>query len=82
MNHEDPYGPRPLASWFRPAAIASVLFMAFGAATYINHVITDPATLPLDRKGAAMTRLAGAMLQHELTARVLLRSMQASLDRA
>ncbi len=54
MNHEDPYGPRPLASWFRPAAIASVLFMAFGAATYINHVITDPATLPLDQRALSM----------------------------
>ncbi|SEK79683.1 Cytosine/adenosine deaminase [Blastococcus sp. DSM 46786] len=39
------------------------------------------ATMPLDRTGAAMSRLAGAMLQHESTARRLLRTMQASFDR-
>ncbi len=40
------------------------------------------ATLPLDRRGALLARLAGAMLQHDRTAQALLRSMQARFDRA
>lgn len=44
--------PRPLARWFTPAAIASLLFMLLGCATYVMHVTADPASLPLDQRAA------------------------------
>jgi hypothetical protein len=50
MDAADPYSPRPLAGWFKPAAIVSALFMAFGAASYVSHVMTDVSTLPLDQR--------------------------------
>jgi cytosine/adenosine deaminase-related metal-dependent hydrolase len=43
---------------------------------------TFAATVPLDRKGAVTARIAGAMLQHDRTAHLLLRSMQAQFDAA
>jgi len=46
----DPYSPRPVAGWFRPAAVVSLLFMLLGCALYVMHVSTDPATLPLDQR--------------------------------
>jgi len=36
--------------WFTLAAIAAVLFEAFGAYTYWAHVSTDPASLPIDQR--------------------------------
>jgi len=47
---EGTFSPRPLASWYWAAAIASVLFMAVGCAGYLMQVTADPATLPLDQK--------------------------------
>lgn len=47
---DDPYAPRPLAGWFKPAAIASVLWMALGCASYLYQVTLDPATLPVDQR--------------------------------
>ena len=44
---------RPVPGWFTVAATASLLFMALGCATYILHVTSDPASLPLDRRAAA-----------------------------
>jgi hypothetical protein len=49
---DDPYSPRPVAGWFRPAAIVSLLFMALGCAVYVMHVTVDPASLPLDQRAA------------------------------
>ncbi len=43
---------RPVPGWFRLAAIAALLFMALGCATYMLHVTSDPASLPLDRRAA------------------------------
>ena len=49
---DDPYTPRPVAGWFMPAAIASVLFMGLGCVAYVMHVLTDPATLDLEQRTA------------------------------
>jgi hypothetical protein len=48
----DPYAPRPLAGWYYPAAIASVLFMLLGVLMYVEHVTIDAATLPVDQRAA------------------------------
>jgi hypothetical protein len=49
---EDDYGPRPIARWFMLGAIASLLFMAVGCASYLMHVLADPAGVPIDRRAA------------------------------
>jgi hypothetical protein len=49
---DDDYAPGPIARWFMPAAIATLLFMAAGCASYLMHVATDPASLPIDRRAA------------------------------
>src|SRR5690349_19688396 len=51
MN-EDPYSPRPVAGWYMPAAVASLLFMGLGCVAYIMHVLTDPGALPLEQRAA------------------------------
>jgi hypothetical protein len=50
LDADNLYAPRPLAGWFKPAAIASVLFMMLGCVSYLMQVMTDPATLPLDQR--------------------------------
>ena len=47
---DENYTPRPIARWFKPAAIASAIFMALGCLSYILHVSIDPATLPVDQR--------------------------------
>jgi hypothetical protein len=47
---DERYAPRPVAGWFRVAAIASLLFMGLGCAALVMHVTTDPAKLPLDQR--------------------------------
>lgn len=69
--------PNSAPAWFTVAAIAAVLFEAFGAYSYLVHVISDPATLPIDQRDlvlamprwmnaafaiAVWTGLAGALL--------------------
>lgn len=49
---DDRFTPRPLAGWYMPAAIASLLFMLLGCGTYVMHVTVDPASLPLDQRAA------------------------------
>ena len=49
---DDEYKPRALAGWYMPAAIAALLFMAFGCVMYLMHVLADPATMPLDQRAA------------------------------
>jgi Na+/proline symporter len=49
---DDPYSPRPIAGWFWPAAIVSLLFMVLGCVVYVLHVSADPAGLPLDQRAA------------------------------
>ena len=49
---DDEFKPRPVAAWYMPAAVASLLFMAFGCVIYLMHVLADPATMPLDQRAA------------------------------
>lgn len=49
---DDHYAPRPIAGWYMPAAIGSLLFMGLGCALYLMHVTTDPATLPIEQRTA------------------------------
>lgn len=49
---DDRFAPQPVARWYTPAAIASLLFMLLGCAVYLLGVTTDPATLPLDQRAA------------------------------
>ena len=49
---DDQYSPRPIAGWFTPAAIASLLFMGLGCIMYLTNVFTDPNALPLDERAA------------------------------
>ena len=47
---EDPYKPRPVAAWYMLAALASAVFMFLGCAALVMHVMTNPASLPLDQR--------------------------------
>ncbi len=49
---DDHYAPRPVAGWFMPAAIASLLFMGLGCVMYLTHVLADPDNLTLDQRSA------------------------------
>ena len=49
---ETPDSPRPLAAWFFPAAIASLLFMGLGCVMYLQHVLADPSAMSLDQRAA------------------------------
>ena len=49
---DDPSTPRPVAGWFTPAAVGSLLFMALGCIMYLMHVLADPAAMPLDQRAA------------------------------
>ena len=49
---DEHFAPRPLAGWYRPAAIASLLFMILGCAAYLMHVTADPAQMPPDQRAA------------------------------
>lgn len=49
---DDEFKPRALTAWYMPAAVASMLFMAFGCVIYLMHVLADPAAMPLDQRAA------------------------------
>lgn len=49
---EHHHEPSPIAGWFMPAAVLSVLFMGLGCIMYLMHVLADPNTLPLDQRVA------------------------------
>ena len=50
MDADDRFSPRPLAGWFKFAAIGSVLWFMLGCAMYLYEVTLDPAQLPLDMR--------------------------------
>jgi hypothetical protein len=47
---DERFTPRPLARWYIPAAMASLLFMLLGCAALVFHVTADPAQLPIDQR--------------------------------
>jgi hypothetical protein len=47
---DDRFKPRPVARWYMIGAVASLLFMLLVCAAYAKHLMTDPATLPLDER--------------------------------
>ena len=49
---DDRFAREPVAGWYMVAAIAALLFMALGCATYVMHVTADPASIPLDQRAA------------------------------
>ncbi len=49
---DDEFAPRPVAGWYMPGAIASLLFMGLGCIMYLTHVLADPAAMPLDQRAA------------------------------
>jgi Na+/proline symporter len=49
---DEDFAPRPVAGWYMPAAVASLLFMALGCIMYLMHVLADPAAMPLDQRAA------------------------------
>ena len=55
---DERYTPRPVAGWYMPAAIASLLFMLLICAGYALHLMTDPATLPLDERAVYLAEPA------------------------
>jgi hypothetical protein len=60
---DDRYRPQPVAGWFRPAALASLLFMLAICALYANHLVTDPSSLAVDERAlyqAAPSWVSGA----------------------
>jgi hypothetical protein len=49
---DEHYAPQPVAGWYMPAAIASLLFMALGCVAYLMQVLADPTQMPLDQRAA------------------------------
>ncbi|HUE80455.1 MAG TPA: hypothetical protein VMN38_12625 [Sphingomicrobium sp.] len=49
---DEDFTPQPVAGWYLPAAIASLLFMGLGCVMYLTHVLADPAAMPLDQRAA------------------------------
>lgn len=44
------HAPQPVAAWYPIAALASLAIMAIGCVGLVMHLLTDPATLPLDQR--------------------------------
>ena len=49
---DDEFAPRPVAGWYMPAAIASLLFMGLGCIMYLMTVLADPSDMPLETQTA------------------------------
>lgn len=49
---DDHYAPRPVASWFIPAAVAALLFFSFGCVQYLMQMMADVGSMPLDQRAA------------------------------
>lgn len=56
MMPEDDFTPRPIAGWFTPAAVASLLFMGMGCVVYLMYVLADPDSLTLDQRAAYLAQ--------------------------
>ena len=44
------HAPQPVAAWYPIAAFVSLAIMALGCVGLVMHLLTDPATLPLDQR--------------------------------
>lgn len=53
---DEGYAPQPIARWYMPAAIASLLFMLLGCGAYLVDVTANPATMPIDQRAAHEAR--------------------------
>jgi hypothetical protein len=49
---DERFTPRPMAGWFMPAAIASLLFMGLWCVSFLMHVFANPSAMPLDQRAA------------------------------
>ena len=47
---DERYAPQPVAAWYIVAAFVSLAIMALGCIGLVIHLMTDPATLPLDQR--------------------------------
>jgi len=47
---DERFSPRPVARWYMPAAVTSLLFMSLGCFALVMHAVADPARLPLDQR--------------------------------
>ncbi|MFL6730961.1 MAG: hypothetical protein ACJ8EP_01290 [Sphingomicrobium sp.] len=47
---DERFSPRPVARWYMPAAVVSLLLMSLGCFALVMHVTADPAKLPLDER--------------------------------
>ena len=50
---DDEYAPRPIAAWFKFAAVAALLLTGLFCLLYLMQVSADPAALPLDQRAAS-----------------------------
>lgn len=47
---DDQTSPRPVAGWYLPAAVAAMLFMAFGCVMYLMRVLADPSGMTIEQR--------------------------------
>jgi hypothetical protein len=59
---DDHYAPRPIARWYMPAAIVSLVLMLLPLLGAVIHLTTDPATLPLDERAQYEAEPLGMVL--------------------
>jgi hypothetical protein len=52
MTDDQPDARRPVAGWYLPAAVASLLFMALGCIMYLMQVLADPAKMTIEQRAA------------------------------
>ena len=44
------HAPQPVAAWYPIAALVSLVIMALGCVGLVVHLLTNPATMPLDQR--------------------------------
>jgi hypothetical protein len=64
---DDRFTPRPVAGWFTPAAVISLLFGLLICFGYGVHLTTDPATLALDERALNLAEPAWVSAAFGLT---------------
>jgi hypothetical protein len=47
---DDEFAPRPVAGWYMPAVVASLLFMGLGCILYLTQVLADPNAMSLEER--------------------------------